>query len=63
MKWDSYIKDNGSVTRKIELLKILSEGCNRHPAYRAKRKATGRCDECVKIWQARLELNSKYNVV
>ena len=63
MKWDSYIKDNGSVSREIELLKILSEGCHRHPAYRAKRKATGSCLECVKVWHARLELNGKYNLV
>ena len=41
---------------KIRLLEFLSEGCRKHPAYRAKRKATGRCESCVKIWNARQEL-------
>ena len=44
--------------RKIELLKILSKGCKKHPAYRAIRKATGRCEECVLVWNSRLELNT-----
>ena len=43
--------------RQIELLKILSNGCKKHPAYRAIRKATERCEECVVVWQARVELN------
>ena len=43
--------------RKIELLRILAEGCRKHPGYRARRAATGRCMECVIVWQARLELN------
>ena len=43
--------------RKIELLKILAEGCRKHPAYRARRPATGKCQECVVVWKARLELN------
>ncbi len=43
--------------RKIELLKILAEGCYKHPAYRARRPATQRCPECVVVWNARLELN------
>ena len=43
--------------RQIELLKILSKGCKKHPAYRAIRKATERCEECVLVWQARVELN------
>ena len=42
---------------KIELLKILAEGCRKHPAYRARRPATGRCQECVLVWNARLKLN------
>ena len=33
----------------IELLKILAEGCRKHPAYTAKRKATERCAECVVV--------------
>ena len=47
----------GKSQRKIELLKILAEGCRKHPAYRAHRAATQRCQECVVVWDARLELN------
>ena len=43
--------------RQIELLKILAKGCKKHPAYRAIRKATERCEECVVVWQARVELS------
>ena len=46
------------LNKKIKLLKILSEGCKIHPAYRAHRKATGRCKECVVVWNARLELKT-----
>ena len=44
--------------RQIELLKILAKGCKKHPAYRAIRKATERCEECVYVWEARVELNA-----
>tara|TARA_B100000242_G_scaffold125225_1_gene88243 strand:+ start:43 stop:210 length:168 start_codon:yes stop_codon:yes gene_type:complete len=44
--------------RQIELLKIHSKGCKKHLAYRAIRKATERCEECVVVWQARVELNA-----
>ena len=44
--------------RQIELLKILAKGCKKHPAYRAIRKATLRCEECVIIWQARVDLDT-----
>ena len=43
--------------RQIELLKILAKGCKKHPAYRAIRKATERCEECLLVWRARVELN------
>jgi hypothetical protein len=43
--------------RKIELLQSLAEGCRKHPAYRARRAATQSCQECVVVWDARLELN------
>ena len=43
--------------RQIELLKVLAKGCKKHPAYRAIRKATESCEECVLVWQARVELN------
>ena len=46
------------VTRDLEikLLTILADGCKKHPAYRALRPATGRCEPCVRMWQARLKL-------
>ena len=44
--------------RQIELLEILAKGCKKHPAYRAIRKATEKCEECVYVWQARVELNT-----
>ena len=43
--------------RQIKLLKILAKGCKKHPAYRAIRKATGRCEECVVVWNARVKLD------
>ena len=48
---------NHKLVRKVVLLKILAKGCKKHPAYRAIRKATEGCEECVVIWQARVELN------
>ena len=49
------VKNNNQ--RQIELLWVLAKGCKKHPAYRAIRKATERCDECVVVWKARVELN------
>jgi hypothetical protein len=43
--------------RAIKLLQILAEGCREHPAYRARRPATGKCEECVNVWKARLEMS------
>ncbi len=48
---------NHKLKRQVVLLKILAKGCKKHPAYRAIRKATERCEECVVIWQARVELS------
>ena len=42
--------------QKIELLRILAKGCKKHPAYRAIRKATGKCEECMVVWHARVRL-------
>ena len=50
--------NNRKLERQIDLLKILAKGCKKHPAYRAIRKATERCEECVIIWQARVELDT-----
>ena len=52
---------NFKYLRKIELLKIISKDCKKYLAYRAIRKATGRCKECVVIWNTRLELNKIEN--
>ena len=48
---------NDKNQRLIDFLKILAKGCKKHPAYRAIRKATERCEEYVFVWQARVELN------
>ena len=48
---------DNKLERKLELLKILAKGCKKHPAYRAIRKASKRCEECVVVWQARDDLN------
>jgi hypothetical protein len=40
----------------IRNLRILAEGCRKHPAYRARRPATGRCEPCVRMYEARLAL-------
>ena len=53
------VKNNNQ--RQIELLKVLAKGCKKHPAYRAIRKATERCDECVVVWKARVELKALDN--
>jgi hypothetical protein len=53
--------DEQQLNRKIELLRILAEGCRKHPAYRARRAATQSCQECVVVWNARLELNNMSN--
>ena len=42
---------------ELNLLRILADGCRLHPSYRAKRKVTIRCDECLKMWDARTKLN------
>ena len=53
------VKNNNQ--RQIELLKVLAKGCKKHPADRAIRKASERCEECVVVWKARVELNSLDN--
>ena len=48
--------NNESIQKQIRLMKILVDGYKKHPAYRAIRPATGKCEPCVKMWNARLEL-------
>ncbi len=40
----------------IRNLRILAEGCRMHPAYRARRRATGNCEPCMRMYEARLQL-------
>ena len=44
--------------KQVKLLRILVDGCKKHPAYRAIRPATGRCKPCVKMWKVRQELEA-----
>ena len=48
--------DVESLKKQLQLMEILVDGCKKHPAYRAIRPATGRCDPCVEMWQARQKL-------
>ena len=50
--------DVESLKKQVQLMRVLVTGCKKHPAYRAIRLATGKCEPCVKMWKARLELNS-----
>ena len=45
-----------NLDNQVEFLSVLVDGCNKHPAYRAIRPTTGRCELCVEMWQARQEL-------
>lgn len=50
------ILQTDNLEKQFELLRILANGCKKHPAYRAIRPATGRCQPCVEMWWARQEL-------
>ena len=57
--WHLYLEEimsDDTLIKKIELLEILAEGCRTHPAYRARRSATGNCTDCVVVWTARQQL-------
>ena len=47
--------DVESLKKQLQLMEILVDGCKKHPAYRAIRPATGNCEPCVKMWDARRE--------
>ena len=49
--------DVESLKKQVQLMRVLVAGCKMHPAYRAIRPANGNCEPCVKMWEARLELN------
>lgn len=49
---------NDKAEATIRCLRILAEGCRKHPAYRARRPATGRCEPCIRMYEARQELNA-----
>ncbi|MGC6390973.1 MAG: hypothetical protein ACON5C_04070 [Alphaproteobacteria bacterium] len=48
------------INKQVALLEVLALGCKKHPSYRAIRKATGKCDDCVVVWNARQELQNFY---
>ena len=50
--------DVESLKKQVKLMRILVDGCKKHPAYRAIRPATGNCEPCVKMWKARQALSS-----
>ena len=50
------VMDIESLKKQVQLMRVLVAGCKKHPAYRAIRPATGNCEPCVKMWEARLEL-------
>ena len=50
--------DVENLKKQVQLMRVLVAGCKKHPAYRAIRPTTGKCEPCVKMWKARLELNS-----
>ena len=50
--------DVESLKKQVQLMRILVAGCKKHPAYRAIRPATGNCEPCVKMWEARQELSN-----
>ena len=50
--------DVESLKKQVQLMKILVAGCKKHPAYRAIRPATGNCEPCIKMWEARQELSN-----
>ena len=44
---------------EITRLRILAEGCRKHPAYRARRKpGVDSCPACNEMWLARQELKT-----
>ena len=53
-KFCSSHKSNGMVDVKNK--RCAFPGCKKHPAYRAHRKATGKCHECVKVWEAKCKV-------
>lgn len=43
--------------KQLQLMKVLVYGFKTCPTDRVIRPATGNCEPCVKMWNARLELN------
>ena len=54
---ENQLMDVESLKKQVQLMRILVAGCKKHPAYRAIRPATGNCEPCIKMWEARLELS------
>ena len=50
--------DVESLKKQVQLMRVLVAGCKKHLAYQAIRPATGNCEPCVKMWEARQELSN-----
>ncbi len=50
-------KSTEKIDATIKNLRSLAEGCRTHPAYRARRRATGNCEPCMRLYEARLRLD------
>jgi len=53
--------DDESLKKQVQLLRVLVAGYKKHPAYRAVRPATGNCEACIKMWEARQALKKIVN--
>ena len=53
--------DVESLKKQVQLMKVLVANCKKHSAYRAIRPATGNCEPCVKMWEARQALKKFEN--
>ena len=53
--------DVESLKKQVQLMRVLVDGCKKHPAYQAIRPATGNCEPCVKMWKARQALKEVEN--
>lgn len=45
--------------QQLRLLRVLANGCPKHPSYRAKRKVNTICETCNAMWEARAALGGK----
>ena len=53
--------DVESLKKQVQLMRVLVAGCKKHLAYQAIRPATGNCEPCIKMWEARQALKKFEN--